>query len=187
MCRPPMAIPSQISSNPALIALLHSVFPYSFDEIIPLAYPLEIVTPPSHILTGFILDPILPSSSSGRTVYIHLPPPHSSSSQPEALSANFSEVLRPHDPLRSPPAQSSSLASGLDIRESLTALLDLAGDNLEAERLVIVLDRDEREEAGLVELLHSLMYAGGAVIPPGRTEEGWEWDCSRWVMVCMEL
>ena len=98
-------------------------------------------------------------------------------------------MLRPHDPSRSPHRQFSSPLDGLDIRESLTALLDLSADQLDAKALVLVLDKDDRELEGLNELLHSLMYVGGHVLPPGKKalDGGWEWDPRRWVLVGMEL
>lgn len=167
----------------ALTILLSSLFPHNHQAILAACHALEIVTPPSHTLHGFLID-----TSSARTAFIHLPPPHSSSSRPEHLSANFSEVLRPHDPQRLPrPSALSSLADGLDIRESLTALLDLAADSLEASRMVLILDKRERGEEGVRELVHSLMYAGGQVIRPGGIEEGWVWDPARWAMVGMEV
>jgi hypothetical protein len=52
---------------------------------------------------------------------------------------------------------------------------------------VLILDKRERGEEGVRELVHSLMYAGGQVIKPGGMEEGWVWDPSRWAMVGMEL
>ncbi|WVF67339.1 hypothetical protein IAT40_002092 [Kwoniella sp. CBS 6097] len=181
-----------------VISLISSIFPTQFTAIAQSSHTLEIVTPPSNILRGFILD------HNSRTVFIHLPPPSASSEaaqRPETLSPNFSQVLRPHDPFMvlstSPPSASSSPGSesgstsktnyALDIRESLTALLDLASEALEASNLVLVLDRDEREQEGLGELLHSLMYVGGQVIKPGAMEGGWEWDPMKWVLVGMEL
>lgn len=154
----------------------------------PISHLLEIVTPPDHVLEGFILD----HPRSGRTAFVHLPPPHASTvGRPEVLQPHFSEVLRPHDPLHhrqllsSPTGQATSLA--LDIKESLTALLDLASDALDAKNLVLVLDRDDRDHERLEDLLHSLMYAGGQVIVPGRLEGGYEWDARHWVLVGMEL
>ncbi|OCF30929.1 hypothetical protein I316_07456 [Kwoniella heveanensis BCC8398] len=180
-----------------VISLISSIFPTQFATIAASSHTLEIVTPPSNILRGFILD------HNSRTVFIHLPPPSASSEaaqRPETLSPNFSQVLRPHDPFMvlstSPPSLSSSPTGSssksttnyaLDIRESLTALLDLASEALEASNLVLVLDREEREQEGLGELLHSLMYVGGHVIKPGAMEGGWEWDPMKWVLVGMEL
>lgn len=48
---------------------------------------------------------------------------------------------------------------------SIVALLDLSSENLDCHALVIVL---ERSAPNLAELLHSLMYVGGAVVtkPP---------------------
>ncbi|WVQ83636.1 hypothetical protein IAT38_005777 [Cryptococcus sp. DSM 104549] len=180
----------------AVTTLISSVFPQHAPTISLLSSTLEVLTPPSHTLHGFIVDPPSPSPS-GRTVFIYLPPaPFTQHQRPEALSPNFSQVLRPHDPLlstsppnRYPTPTSSSPASSyaLDIRESLTALLDLASEALEASNLVLVLDRDEREQEGLGELLHSLMYVGGQVVKPGALEGGWEWDVRKWVLVGMEL
>lgn len=120
---------------------------------------------------------------------MHLPPPHISSHRPEALGGNFSEVLRPHDPSKSPSRQANSPLDGMDIRESLTALLDLASESLNAKALVLALDKNDREREGLDELLHSLMYAGGQVLPPGQgaLDGGWEWDPTKWVLVGLEL
>ncbi|WRT69988.1 uncharacterized protein IL334_006981 [Kwoniella shivajii] len=166
-----------------VISLISSIFPKHFQTISTLSSTLEIVTPPSNVLKGFIVD------HSTRTVFIHLPPTASTSTQaerPETLSPNFSQVLRPHDPTLSSSPLTSSTQYALDIRESLTALLDLASDALEASNLVLVLDRDEREQEGLGELLHSLMYVGGQVLKPP-SFEGWEWDIRKWVLVGMEL
>jgi hypothetical protein len=87
--------------------------------------------------------------------------------------------------MSSPPGQATSLA--LDIKESLTALLDLSSDSLEAKNLILVLDRDDRDQERLEDLLHSLMYAGGQVLAPGRLEGGYEWDIRHWVLVGIEL
>jgi len=175
-------------ANSAPIPLISTLFPYHASQITSRSHLLEIVTPPDHVLEGFILD----QPQCGRTVFVHLPPPHSSSHRPEILQPHFSEVLRPHDPLHhrqvllpSPPGQATSLA--LDIKESLTALLDLSSDSLEAKNLVLVLDRDDRDHERLEDLLHSLMYAGGQVIAPGRLEGGYEWDIRHWVLVGIEL
>ena len=98
--------------------------------------------------------------------------PRSPIDQHTNLPANFSEVLRPHDPSRlslsttdeddDTPAEA---AQHLDVRESLTALLDLASDPLDAKQLILVLSRDERGNDGLDEMLHSLMYVGGTDDP----------------------
>jgi hypothetical protein len=69
----------------------------------------------------------------------------------------------------------------------LTALLDLSSDSLEAKSLVLVLDRDDRDQERLEDLLHSLMYAGGQVIAPGRLDGEYEWDARHWVLVGIEL
>lgn len=79
------------------------------------------------------------------------------------------------------------MADGLDIRESLTALLDLSADMLEASKMVLILDKKERGEEGVRDLVHSLMYAGGVVLRQGGIEGDWEWDQTRWVLVGMEL
>jgi len=172
------------STNNAPIPLITALFPYHSSQLSIISTLLEIVTPPDHVLSGFIAD-----HPSGRTVYVHLPPPHISSHRPEELSGNFSDVLRPHDPSRSPQRQSTSPLDGLDIRESLTALLDLAAESLQAKALVLALDKDDREMESLNELLHSLMYVGGHVLPPGKgaLDGGWEWDPRKWVLVGMEL
>ena len=173
--------PSPTSSH---TALLGDLFPSQASAMDGRSYALELVTPPDHIIHGFVLDQQL----YGRSVYIHLRPPHSSSNRAEGLAANFSEVLRPHDPSRLAGASDDMAEVGaLDIRESLTALLDLASDSLNAKNLVLVLDKSDRESAGLDELLHSLMYAGGQVVRPSLLEGGWEWDASRWILVGMEL
>lgn len=173
-----------IDTAQTTIPLLASLFPYYTSHLSQTSMSLEIVTPPDHVLTGFVCD-----HPTGRTVFVHLPPPHASSNRPEALSGNFSEVLRPHDPSRSPVHQYSSPLDGLDVRESLTALLDLASDSLDAKSLVLALNKDDRELEGLNELLHSLMYAGGQVLPPGKgaLDGGWEWDPRKWVLVGLEL
>lgn len=56
-------------------------------------------------------------------------------------------------------------AALVGLRESIVALLDLSSENLDCHALVIVL---ERSAPNLAELLHSLMYVGGAVVtkPP---------------------
>jgi hypothetical protein len=175
-------------ANTTSIPLISTLFPFHASQMTSRSHLLEIVTPPDHVLEGFILD----QPHSGRTVFVHLPPPHSSSHRPEILQPHFSEVLRPHDPLHhrqilmsSPPGQAKSLA--LDIKESLTALLDLSSDSLEAKNLILVLDRDDRDQERLEDLLHSLMYAGGQVLAPGRLEGGYEWDIRHWVLVGIEL
>lgn len=179
-----MSTTPMYNANNASIPLIATLFPFHSTQLSTMSTVLEIVTPPDHVLAGFIAD-----HPAGRTVYVHLPPPHVSSHRPEALSGNFSDVLRPHDPSRSPHRQFSSPLDGLDIRESLTALLDLSADQLDAKALVLVLDKDDRELEGLNELLHSLMYVGGHVLPPGKKalDGGWEWDPRRWVLVGMEL
>ncbi len=151
-----------------------------------MSHSLEIVTPPDHVLQGFIVD----QPTFGRAVYIHLPPLHSTAtSRPETLSPHFFEVLRPHDPFRPLPviAAQSSVYGALDMRESLTALLDLAADSLSATSLILALDKDDREPEKLGELLHSLMYVGGQAVKQGALPGGWEWDPRRWVLVGMEL
>ena len=177
---------NSVPCEPAEIPLLTSLFPTRDVNNSTTCYPLEIVTPPSHKIEGFILD----RSDNGRSAYIHLVPPQAATSSSEQLSANFSEVLRPHDPSR---IRSGSVSGGttglttsshnLDLRDSLTALLDLAHESLRAKRLILVLDRVE----GMAELLYSLMYAGGQVITPGVACDGWQWDSDQWVLVGMEL
>jgi hypothetical protein len=178
--------PNIPEANAPIIPLISSVFPYHATQVASMALILEIVTPPDHVLQGFVVD----HPGSGRTVYVHLPPPHASAQvRPETLSANFSDVLRPHDPKRTVPSPQPPSAPGqaLDMRDSLTALLDLASDNLEATSLVLVLDKDERDPDRLGELLHSLMYMGGQVVRPGGLEGGWDWDQTQWVLVGIEL
>ena len=164
------------------IPLVTNLFPYQAPAIASISTALEIVTPPAHIVHGFICD----YPSGGRTVYVHLSPPAETHTQPETLSANFSEILRPHDPSRGP--RESYTPMGMDVRESLTALLDLASDNLEAKCLVLALHREEVGE-GLDDTVHSLMYAGGMVLSPGQgaLDGGWEWDPRLWVLVGIEL
>ena len=173
-------------SNRNIVPLISSLFPYHATQVAALSHILEIVTPPDHVLHGFILD----HPTDGRAVYVHLPPLHSSAtSRPEALSPHFFEVLRPHDPLRAAPTAAirSSANAALDMRESLTALLDLSAESLEASSLILALDKDDWEPVRLGELLHSLMYVGGQVIKQGALPGGWEWDPRRWVLVGMEL
>ncbi|RSH76754.1 uncharacterized protein EHS24_005332 [Apiotrichum porosum] len=143
---------------------------------------LEIVTPPDTVLKGFVAD----DDSAGRLVFVHLPPTLSAPA-PEPLAPHFSDVLRPYDPRRPHPrAPSPPPQTGLDIRESLTALLDLA-DTLEATQLLLVLDKDEREPAPLAELMHALMFVGGTPVRPGASVGDWEWDARRWALVSIEL
>jgi len=186
---PPLSsnpLPSILESNRAMIPLINSLFPCHASQVAVLSHILEIVTPPDHVLHGFVVDhPI-----EGRVVYVHLPPLHSTAtSRPEALAPHFFEVLRPHDPLRAIPAAAApnSVNSALDMRESLTALLDLAAESLEATSLILALDKDDREPDRLGDLLHSLMYVGGQVVKQGALPGGWEWDPRRWVLVGMEL
>ena len=88
------ALPESIGD---IVPLISALFPYHATQVAALSRILEIITPPDHVLHGFILD----HPRHGRAVYIHLPPLHSSAtSRPEALSPHFFEVLRPHDPLR---------------------------------------------------------------------------------------
>jgi hypothetical protein len=56
-------------------------------------------------------------------------------------------------------------ADSVNLRESIVALLDLADESLDCNGLVIVL---ERSSPNLGNILHSLMYVGGAVVtkPP---------------------
>ncbi|KIR51978.1 hypothetical protein I315_05619 [Cryptococcus gattii Ru294] len=185
-------VPDHAKYPNSVTSLIASIFPQHAPTVSLLSHTLEILTPPSHILYGFIVD-YPPPSSSGRTVFVYLPPGHGTANQrPEALSPNFSQVLRPHDPMfsNSPPRDSSPVSNtayALDIRESLTALLDLAAEALEASHCVLILDRSESEQEALGEMLHSLMYVGGQVIKPGGLEGGWEWDPMKWVLVGMEL
>jgi hypothetical protein len=166
------------------IPLLATLFPYHVSQVMSMARILEVVLPPAQILQGFIID----HPDFGRAAYVHLPSSLLGSSQPEALKASFSEVLRPLEPVyRSEPESAASLHYGLDMRESLTALMDLASDHLQASSLVLVLDRLCGGEEGMSELLHSLMYVGGQVLRPGGVEGGWEWDSATWVLVGMEM
>jgi hypothetical protein len=144
---------------------------------------LEIVTPPASVLKGFITD----DDALGRCVFVHLPPTLSAPA-PDPLAPHFSDVLRPHDPRRDHPSAPSRprASAALDIRESLTALLDLA-DTLDATQLLLVLDKDERETALLAELMHSLMFVGGIPVRPGVPVGEWDWDSTRWALVSIEL
>jgi hypothetical protein len=204
--------PSDASDSPCdiNIPLIQLVFPRHAAWICETSFPLHIVTPPSHVLDGFVADPRPSSAPSSlvdagpfgtgiesRIALIRLPPPHHTSARPERLNANFSDILRAHDSTRL--ANSSAFGSAasrlhgaLDIKESLTALLDLAGECLEAEHLVLILDKQERGEGEMRALLHSLLYAGGVVLPPTQGQGngvlgGWEWDHERWVLVGLEL
>jgi len=60
-------------------------------------------------------------------------------------------------------------AQHVNLRESIVALLDLAGEQLDCLALVIAL---EKSAEGLGDLLHSLMYVGGSVVtkPPFRVD-----------------
>ena len=181
---PQKPAPLQNSSSRPPILLLDALFTSQQSITSLSAHALEIVTPPDNILQGFIVDQPI----HGRAVYIHLQTPRSARDQNRDLPANFSEVLRPHDPSRlSAIEQSTSEAAHLDVRESLTALLDLASDPLDANQLILVLSRDERGNEALDEMLHSLMYVGGQMIRQGLLEGGWEWDPSKWILVGMEL
>jgi len=178
-----------------IIPLISAVFPYQASSIAQIAHSLEIVTPPDHVLEGFILD----HPSRGRTVYVHLPPPHQSTKQQDhPLPANFSEVLRPHIPVSSSSSTGergesrhnggvNALPVALDVRDSITALLDLASESLFATNLVLVLDKDDRDPEGLRGLLHALMYVGGGLIKEGAVDGGYEWDTRRWALVGIEL
>ncbi|OWZ75440.1 hypothetical protein C365_05999 [Cryptococcus neoformans Bt85] len=185
-------IPDRRKYSNSVTSLIASIFPQHAPTVSLLSHTLEILTPPSHILYGFIVD-YPPPYSSGRTVFVYLPSGHGTANQrPETLSPNFSQILRPHDPMfsNSPPKDTSPVsgtAYALDIRESLTALLDLAAEALEASHCVLVLNRSESEQEALGEMLHSLMYVGGQVIKPGGLEGGWKWDTTEWVLVGMEL
>lgn len=146
---------------------------------------LEIVTPPDHVLHGFVSD----EPTLGRVVFVHLPPTHASAPpRPEILTPGFSNVLRPNEPryAQRPAQQQPAGPVALDIRESLTALLDLA-DEIEGTQLILILDKDEREPAPLAELMHALMYVGGTAVRPGAPVGEWEWDARRWALVSIEL
>ncbi|KAL1410827.1 hypothetical protein Q8F55_001770 [Vanrija albida] len=181
----PASTMSTASSCDAILPLLSSVFPYAASSVASSSSVLEIVTPPDVVLNGFVSDE---TSGVGRIVFVHLPPTGASAPQPDYLAPHFSDVLRPHDPRRrhpSPPPQASSGAA-LDIRDSLTALLDLA-DTLEAAELILILDKDERQPEPLAELMHALMYVGGQPVRPGAPVGEWDWDARRWALVSIEL
>lgn len=134
-----------------MIPLLAALFPYQATRASAHAHTLEIITPPATVLHGFYID----SESTGRTVYVHLPP----------LPAD-------------------QLSSGLSVRDSITALLDLA-ETLGGSNMVLVLDRDERDDHTLADLLHSLLYVGLELCKevPGR----YEFDTRQWVLLGIEL
>lgn len=164
-----------------VLPLITSVFPYAASSVAMSSHMLEIVTPPDNVLKGFIAD----DTALGRCVFVHLRP--TTGPVPEdPLAPHFSDVLRPHDPRRPHPVPPSRQTTALDLRESLTALLDLA-DTLEAAQLLLVLDKDERDPAPLAELLHALMYVGGTPVRPGALVGDWEWDSRRWALVSIEL
>ncbi|KAF8891640.1 ornithine decarboxylase antizyme-domain-containing protein [Infundibulicybe gibba] len=73
----------------------------------------------------------------------------------------------------------SKSAQSVNLRESIVALLDLADESLGCGALVIVL---ERSSPNLGQLLHSLMYVGGAVI----TKPAFEVDPA-FVLVGLEI
>lgn len=102
---------------------------------------------------------------------------------------------------------------GIDIRDQLTSLLDLASDSLHATKVILALRRSERDDESLRVLLHSLAYVGGEVLVSpssvgvrvrgsgGRRMvmgmgnggwglgEGWDWEWNEeeWVLVGIEL
>ncbi|OSX66244.1 hypothetical protein POSPLADRAFT_1043709 [Postia placenta MAD-698-R-SB12] len=63
-------------------------------------------------------------------------------------------------------------AASVNLRESIVALLDLADESLQCSALVIAL---ERSSPSLGDLLHSLMYVGGAVVtkPPFQADQSY--------------
>lgn len=181
---PASSMSTSASTCDTILPLLSSVFPYAASSVAEASEVLQIVTPPDVVLQGFVSDE---TSGVGRIVFVHLPPTGAAPPQPDYLAPHFSDVLRPHDPRRrhpSPPPQTSGAA--LDIRESLTALLDLA-DTLEAAELILILDKDERQPEPLAELMHALMYVGGQPVRPGAPVGEWEWDARRWALVSIEL
>lgn len=143
--------PTSAKPPQPIIPLLAALFPYQATHASARAHSLEIITPPSTILHGFYID----SESTGRTVYVHLPP----------LPAD-------------------QLSTGLSVRDSITALLDLA-ETLHGSHLVLVLDRDERDDQSLADLLHSLLYVGMEMCKevPGR----YEFDARQWLLLGIEL
>ncbi|RXK40557.1 hypothetical protein M231_02209 [Tremella mesenterica] len=164
----------------ATVPFISILFPYQASFVDIYSHPLDVVTPPHNVLSGFIFD----HPTAGRHVFIPLAAQiFAVSARPETLGANFSEVLRPYDPMRLSTSPSGLVAdvSALDLRESLTALLDLASDQLEGKLLVLVLDRSEADTQSLGQMLHSLMYVGGQVVGPGGLAGGLEWDRERWV------
>lgn len=177
----PISRPAGAAHCQPVLPLIASVFPTAATAIAECSYMLEIVVPPAHALQGFVCD-----SPLGRIAFVHLPPSPPSSPRADHLAPHFSDVLRPHDPHRPHPVPQQAPATVTDIRENLTALLDLA-DTLEAEHLMLILDRDERDPALLDELLHALMYVGGAPVSPGQPVGEWQWDARRWALVSIEL
>lgn len=178
----PLARTSSGSSRcEPVLPLISSVFPTAASAIAECSHMLEIVVPPSQALQGFVCD-----SPEGRIAFVHLPPSPPSAPRADHLAPHFSDVLRPHDPHRPHPVPQQASGGVTDIRENLTALLDLA-DTLQAEHLMLILDKDEREPAPLDDLLHALMYVGGAPVRPGAPVGEWDWDPRRWALVSIEL
>jgi len=70
-------------------------------------------------------------------------------------------------------------AQNVNLRESIVALLDLAGEQLDCAALVIAL---EKSASRLGDLLHSLMYVGGCVVtkPPFQVD-------STYILVGLEV
>ncbi|BEJ15334.1 hypothetical protein CspHIS471_0411010 [Cutaneotrichosporon sp. HIS471] len=166
-----------------VLPLIHAVFPATASSVSAASHMLEIVTPPTHVLHGFIAD----EPTLGRLVFVHLPPTHASApARPEVLAPHFFNVLHSDGPTYSDAPAPPTGPVALDIRESLTALLDLA-DEIEGTQLVLILDKDEREPAPLAELMHALMYVGGTPVRPGAPVGEWEWDARRWALVSIEL
>lgn len=148
----------------------------------------------------------------GRTVYVHFKPvlpPIPTTTNNRRPSTSRSPSASASTSIQHPPSSSSSWSvSGpelhdprssthhaddryqnkdVDIRDHLTSLLDLVMDQLEATEVVLVLDRKERKDDELRELLHALAYVGGTVLKKGSVLGGFEWDDTEWILVGLEV
>ncbi|KAL7409888.1 hypothetical protein BDY24DRAFT_191979 [Mrakia frigida] len=76
------------------------------------------------------------------------------------------------------------MAEGVEIREHVEILLDLAFDSLNCSTLVFVLDKSSPD---LRELVHGLLFIGGTIVRPD-ARSGWEWEVDEGkVLIGMEL
>jgi len=102
------------------------------------------------------------------------PPPAPVTAPSQVKSKSGSKVVVPHSfPIRTLYMNAQNALKQHDsIRESIVALLDLAGEQLECDAVVMVLEREKGENGRgsqeFGELLHSLMYVGFTVVtrPP---------------------